>query len=118
MSASNGGAGGGTSVTADFRRGKRFRKLLKMLSTPAVQRATSTFRWQALIAIAVQLLANLGCFVGLTVLILQQTRGMSELDDAGKALVSCHDALVTLQVGPTTVCMCMGLACLPGVHVC
>ncbi|GLC67719.1 hypothetical protein PLESTF_000598300 [Pleodorina starrii] len=87
-----------SSAQADFRRGKRCRKLLKMLSTPAVQRATLSFRWQALLAIAVQLLANLACFVLLTVLLIRQTRGLTELNDVGQALVSCHDAMLTLQV--------------------
>ncbi|GIL43535.1 hypothetical protein Vafri_1240, partial [Volvox africanus] len=87
-----------SSAQADFRRGKRCRKLLKMLSTPAVQRATLAFRWQALLAIAVQLLANLACFVLLTVLLIRQTRGLTELNDVGQALVSCHDAMLSLQV--------------------
>ncbi|GIL98955.1 hypothetical protein Vretimale_4181, partial [Volvox reticuliferus] len=87
-----------SSAQADFRRGKRCRKLLKMLSTPAVQRATLAFRWQALLAIAVQLLANLACFVLLTVLLVRQTRGLTELNDVGQALVSCHDAMLSLQV--------------------
>ncbi|EFJ44861.1 hypothetical protein VOLCADRAFT_94889 [Volvox carteri f. nagariensis] len=89
---------GNGNAQADFRRGKRCRKLLKMLSTPAVQRATLAFRWQALLAIAVQLLANLACFVLLTVLLIRQTRGLSELNNVGQALVSCHDAMLTLQL--------------------
>lgn len=88
-----------SSAQADFRRGKRCRKLLKMLSTPAVKKATLAFRWQALLAIAVQLLANLACFVLLTVLLMNQTHGLTELNDVGQALVSCHDAMLTLQVG-------------------
>ncbi len=59
---------------ADYRRGKRYRKLLKVLSSPSVQRAATDFQWQALLANVTQLLTNLVAFVLLTVLLHREVR--------------------------------------------
>ncbi|GFR41359.1 hypothetical protein Agub_g2042 [Astrephomene gubernaculifera] len=83
--------------TADYRRGKRYRKLLKVLESPVVQRAAHDFQWQALLANVAQLLTNLTAFVLLTVLLKQQSGHVQRLHAATGVNRLMHEAFIIMQ---------------------
>ena len=86
------------SHIADYRRGKRYKKLLKVLESPAVQRAARDFTWQALLANVAQLLANALAFVLMTVLMAQQAANVQNLHSASALNRRMHEAFVVMQV--------------------
>ncbi|GIL99026.1 hypothetical protein Vretimale_4267, partial [Volvox reticuliferus] len=86
-----------STPTADYRRGKRYRKLLKVLESPAVQRAARDFQWQALLANVAQLVTNLLAFILLTVLLHRQARQVETLDSATSISRLMHESLIIMQ---------------------
>ncbi len=84
---------------ADYRRGKRYRKLLKVLTLPSVQRAATNFQWQALLANVAQLLANLVAFVLLTVLLRHEVENINGLVSSKRSIRLVHEIFINLQVG-------------------
>ncbi|KAG2440500.1 hypothetical protein HYH02_010378 [Chlamydomonas schloesseri] len=85
------------SHIADYRRGKRYKKLLKVLESPVVQRAARDFTWQALLANVAQLLANALAFVLMTVLMAQQAASVHNLHAASQLNRRMHESFIILQ---------------------
>ncbi|KAG2446182.1 hypothetical protein HXX76_000775 [Chlamydomonas incerta] len=86
-----------TSHIADYRRGKRYKKLLKVLESPLVQRAARDFTWQALLANVAQLLANALAFVLMTVLMAQQAANVHNLHSASSLNRRMHESFIVMQ---------------------
>ncbi|GIL43455.1 hypothetical protein Vafri_932 [Volvox africanus] len=86
-----------STPTADYRRGKRYRKLLKVLESPVVQRAARDFQWQALLANVAQLVTNLLAFILLTVLLQRQARQVETLRSATSVSRLMHESLIIMQ---------------------
>ncbi|EFJ49262.1 phosphate acetyltransferase [Volvox carteri f. nagariensis] len=87
---------GGAAHQADYRRGKRFKKLAAMLGSPLVQRAARDFRWQALLANVAQVVSNLISFVLLTLLLHTQIKSVGRLTYTANGLLLAHELFIDL----------------------
>lgn len=88
---------GASGHQADYRRGKRFKKLAAILGSATVQRAALNFRWQALLANVMQLLSNLVSFVVLTLLLRAQISAVEDLRAAGRGIVHVHELMICMN---------------------
>ncbi|GLI64870.1 hypothetical protein VaNZ11_008256 [Volvox africanus] len=89
---------GGAAHQADYRRGKRFKKLAAMLGSPLVQRAAQDFRWQALLANVAQVVSNLISFVLLTLLLHTQIKSVGRLTYTADGLLQAHELFIEMVV--------------------
>ncbi|KAL6759215.1 hypothetical protein V8C86DRAFT_1351729 [Haematococcus lacustris] len=69
----------------DYRRGQRFKKLQRLLLSPAAQRAAQTFNRHCIIVVCGAVLTHLGLFVLQIILLSQQSAGVTDLNSVGIA---------------------------------
>ncbi|KAG2494212.1 hypothetical protein HYH03_007568 [Edaphochlamys debaryana] len=81
---------------ADYRRGKRFKKLSAMLGSASVQRAARDFRWQALLANVAQVVSNLISFIMLTLLLHAQVQSVDRLSYTAVGVRYAHELFIEM----------------------
>ncbi|KAJ9519258.1 hypothetical protein QJQ45_017921, partial [Haematococcus lacustris] len=69
----------------DYRRGQRFKKLQRLLLSPAAQRAAQTFNRHCIVVVCGAVLTHLGLFVLQIILLSQQSAGVTDLNSVGIA---------------------------------
>ncbi|KXZ45668.1 hypothetical protein GPECTOR_52g66 [Gonium pectorale] len=93
MSGQSAGAGGG----AEYKRGKRFRKLAKMMDSGQAQQVQSRFRAHALFVLGLLVMVHIVCFV-LTVTSIQSQRlSMLKLGRSGQSQRYMHRILTDVR---------------------
>ncbi|EFJ43613.1 hypothetical protein VOLCADRAFT_96265 [Volvox carteri f. nagariensis] len=100
--ASNGGqsvmsGNSGTSGGAEYKRGKRFRNLVKLMDSSEAEQVLRRFRVGALLTMAVLAAAHTVCFSFVVVSIKGQQQSMGQLVTAGRSQRYLHQVLVSLR---------------------
>lgn len=84
-------------TTSDFRRGKRYRKLLKLL-TNARTRAYSRLSYRSKLVLVLLLLVHVAAFVAIIMVSRQQVDYVTDLHEAGRCLDDVHQGCIKLRV--------------------
>ncbi|GIL60368.1 hypothetical protein Vafri_14969 [Volvox africanus] len=101
--ASNGGQSimsgnsGGTSGGAEYKRGKRFRNLVKLMDSSEAEQVLRRFRWGAILTMAVLAAAHTVCFALVVISIKGQQQSMTQLITAGRSQRMLHQVLVSVR---------------------
>ncbi|KAL6757190.1 hypothetical protein V8C86DRAFT_2630693 [Haematococcus lacustris] len=91
--------GQNAKVNTDYRRGKRFKKLARILGSTAVQQSMQRFLKHTLGVVACLLLAHIGMFVLMFIQLNAQEHGVTDLNNLGLALRAAGEVgLVTRQL--------------------
>ncbi|KAJ9530278.1 hypothetical protein QJQ45_023565, partial [Haematococcus lacustris] len=91
--------GQNAKVNTDYRRGKRFKKLARILGSTAVQQSMRRFLKHTLGVVACLLLAHIGMFVLMFIQLNAQEHGVTDLNNLGLALRAAGEVgLVTRQL--------------------
>ncbi|GAX73349.1 hypothetical protein CEUSTIGMA_g802.t1 [Chlamydomonas eustigma] len=91
MSAGN---GGGAVGEADFRRGKRYKKISKVMMSQAALRIVDTFRYQVYGAMIFVVAVTVAAFVAMYVQLTAQTLSVSTLNTIGSAGINVGEVFV------------------------
>ncbi|KAG2497033.1 hypothetical protein HYH03_005036 [Edaphochlamys debaryana] len=83
---------------ADFQRGKRLKRILKVLERPEARRAINRFWTHSCLITVFLLLAHVGCFTGIMVLLDNLSGCVLDLSDGGMALDYMHHAAYDIRV--------------------
>jgi len=75
---------------SDFKRGKRLRKLARLLASKRATKAGARFKQHTVLLALGLIVAHLACFVASVVLIDNQRQYINEVDDAGNAVITMH----------------------------
>ncbi|GIL80540.1 hypothetical protein Vretimale_16032 [Volvox reticuliferus] len=101
--ASNGGQSimsgnsGTTSGGAEYKRGKRFRNLVKLMDSSEAEQVLRRFRWGAILTMAILAAAHTVCFALVVISIKGQQQSMTQLVTAGRSQRMLHQVLVSLR---------------------
>lgn len=71
------------NTNTDYRRGKRFKKLARVLSSQMVQRQMARFKMHTIMVVSGLTIAHVGVFILVYVLLRQQKAGVTDLNTAG-----------------------------------
>ncbi|KAG2433266.1 hypothetical protein HXX76_008334 [Chlamydomonas incerta] len=82
----------------DFQRGKRLRRLLKVLERPESRKPITRFWQQSRLISWLLLLSHLGCFIGIMVLLGDLRSCVSDIAVSGLALEELHSAALASRV--------------------
>ncbi|KAG2488470.1 hypothetical protein HYH03_012975 [Edaphochlamys debaryana] len=86
-----------SSGGAEYKRGKRFRKLARLMDSNQAQQVQHRFRTHAVITVLLLAAVHLACFI-LTITIIDQKRdGMIKLGDSGQAGLYMHQMLTDVR---------------------
>eukprot|EP00775_Hariotina_reticulata_P007071 gene7071-7284_t len=88
--ASQQSGGGIGSVQADYARGKRLRRLARVMNSRLALKTASRFQRHTVLMILGLLLAHIVCFAVSLVTINSQAQYMKEVDDAGDGVIAMH----------------------------
>ncbi|KAG2497028.1 hypothetical protein HYH03_005031 [Edaphochlamys debaryana] len=83
---------------ADFQRGKRLKRILKVLERPEARRAINRFWTHSCLITVFLLLAHIGCFTGIMVLLSNLSKCVNDLSGGGMALDYLHRAAYDIRV--------------------
>eukprot|EP00878_Enallax_costatus_P031470 GHUV01034416.1.p1 GENE.GHUV01034416.1~~GHUV01034416.1.p1 ORF type:complete len:452 (+),score=95.23 GHUV01034416.1:594-1949(+) len=83
---------------SDFKRGKRLRKLARMLNSKQAQKANTRFYKHTVLVILGLLIAHMACFIASVALIDGQKQYIEEVVDAGSAVITLHRMALDCRV--------------------
>ncbi|GAX73357.1 hypothetical protein CEUSTIGMA_g810.t1 [Chlamydomonas eustigma] len=86
---------------ADFRRGRRFKKIVKLLTSEIAMYAISAFLYQALACMVFVVAVSVICFVVVMLLLNQQTMGVNTINNIGNvgvAIGEINNRVVSLAI--------------------
>ncbi|KAG2439095.1 hypothetical protein HYH02_006619 [Chlamydomonas schloesseri] len=85
------------NTPADFKRGKRYRKLVKLMDSPQAQSAVNTFKTYSGLTVAIAGAIHVVCFALIITAIQKQEHAMNDMHDAGESQRFLQRALVSVR---------------------
>ncbi|KAG2488471.1 hypothetical protein HYH03_012976 [Edaphochlamys debaryana] len=86
-----------SSGGAEYKRGKRFRKLARLMDSNQAQQVQHRFRVHAVITVLLLAAVHLACFILTITMIDQKREGMVKLGDSGQAGLYMHQMLTDVR---------------------
>jgi hypothetical protein len=75
---------------SDFKRGKRLRKLMRLLGSKQAEKVPDRFYSHTVMVTVLVMVIHLACFIASVVLLESQKSFITEVDDAGSAVIAMH----------------------------